>query len=249
MKLNSYTRTLTCKSYLWMLEDERMKGRKKERFWSFLFDLQLYNTLCEMTVTTNRVCNFQQCKPQKPFGITNGSSSSNRSNRSNRSTKVAFSIHFQLMKVHSIRLPMTHTHSLAQRMLPFSSLNWISGMCALAVSYMVCCMYRNIDFIWIDLCFLKFSLYFIELNVVVVAGTTAFKISTFEKQFQLNNDVLGSKCWNEVASKCVCVLLFIEEKRTNNNWTHPHIHTGTKRELGCLRDSWHSELNEFSKLI
>lgn len=85
------------------------EGRKKERFWSFLFDLQLYNTLCEMTVTTNRVCNFQQCKPQKPFGITNGSSSSNRSNRS---TKVAFSIHFQLMKVHSIRLPMTHTHTL-----------------------------------------------------------------------------------------------------------------------------------------
>lgn len=210
MKLNSYTRTLTCKSYLWMLEDERMKGRKEERFWSFLFDLQLYNTLCEMTVTTNRVCNFQQCKPQKPFGITNGSSSSNRSNRS---TKVAFSIHFQLMKVHSIRLPMTHTHSLTQRMLPFSSLNWISGMCALAVSYMVCCMYRNIDFIWIDLCFLKFSLYFIELNVVAAAGTTASKISTFEKQFQLNNDVLGSKCWNEVASKCVCFYLLKKKER------------------------------------
>lgn len=43
---------------------------------------------------------------------------------------------------------------------------------------MVCCMYRNIDFIWIDLCFLKFSLYFIELNVGAgaAAGATAFKI-------------------------------------------------------------------------
>lgn len=74
-------------------------------------------------------------------------------------------------------------------------------------------MYRNIDFIRIDLCFLELSLYFIELNVVGAADAAASQNFNSRKTISLERRTTFS-VQNVEMKLLQSVFLFIEEKRT-----------------------------------